>query len=467
MSVGKLGVVWSSTAGQLSVAAPGVACALSATALPDAGVAVNHVAYSTSGHRLAVCVNATVGFRVYNTATWATVSAVSVGAAVTACAWSPDDQYFAVTFATSPYVRVYRTSDWTVVSGTPTLASSPVAIRWSPDGQYLAVGLGGTAPYLRVMRVSDWSFVTLPATSQTFAVDWSPNGQWLAAYGTSTPGLRIYKTADWSLVSGTPTTLFGTACSFAADSSSLLIAVNSGNRLARILTSTWAVATGTPALAATPSWLQHSADGQYVVMAFAVAPYVAIKSAGALADVPTTFTATAAVACVAISPTPVVKALGGHVTTEAGVDAVGYGVRLMGATGATVSTANTASDGTYVLLALSGVRYLRLVQDARAGSYRHLIDQPTPSLGDLPDTEHQLWSNAALGTLTGNVTTSAGVEADEVAIVRWRLKDLVTIVEPEPDGDWTVSVPPGDYGIAYFAAGCQPVIHGPYTVTAP
>jgi hypothetical protein len=68
--------------------------------------------------------------------------------------------------------------------------------------------------------------------------------------------------------------------------------------------------------------------------------------------------------------------------------------------------------------------------------------------------------------LAGNATKASGGAADQVVIRNWTTRGLVSIVTPDSAGDWTISLPPGDYDITYFATDCQPICHGPYTVTA-
>lgn len=66
---------------------------------------------------------------------------------------------------------------------------------------------------------------------------------------------------------------------------------------------------------------------------------------------------------------------------------------------------------------------------------------------------------------SGTVTVSGNGGADIVAIHDASNRQLVTTAIPDEDtGAWTASVPPGDYTISYFAAGCRPVTHGPYPV---
>lgn len=71
------------------------------------------------------------------------------------------------------------------------------------------------------------------------------------------------------------------------------------------------------------------------------------------------------------------------------------------------------------------------------------------------------------GTLSGTVTVSGNGGADQVVIRSASNRQLVALATPdETTGDWSASVPPGDYDISYFAPNCQPICHGPYTVTA-
>ena len=88
----------------------------------------------------------------------------------------------------------------------------------------------------------------------------------------------------------------------------------------------------------------------------------------------------------------------------------------------------------------------------------------------LSDTQIASISTAAVsgvyGAVGGNVTTTAGIAANAVDVWRWSDGRLFARVTPDAEGDWTASVPPGVYGITYLAADCQPVTHGPYTVSA-
>lgn len=69
-----------------------------------------------------------------------------------------------------------------------------------------------------------------------------------------------------------------------------------------------------------------------------------------------------------------------------------------------------------------------------------------------------------LKTLTGNATRNSGAPIDAVRIRGWVDRADVLSVTPDEDGDWSASIPPGQYDITYLADGCAPVCHGPYTV---
>lgn len=73
---------------------------------------------------------------------------------------------------------------------------------------------------------------------------------------------------------------------------------------------------------------------------------------------------------------------------------------------------------------------------------------------------------ATLPSLSGTVIVSGNGGADQVVIRDWSTRKLVATATPNPTtGAWSASVPEGDYDISYFAPDCQPVCHGPYTVT--
>lgn len=71
-----------------------------------------------------------------------------------------------------------------------------------------------------------------------------------------------------------------------------------------------------------------------------------------------------------------------------------------------------------------------------------------------------------LTTITGNVIVSGNGGAQQVIIREAATRLLVATATPNATtGDWSADVPPDDYDITYFAPDCQPVCHGPYTVT--
>ena len=66
--------------------------------------------------------------------------------------------------------------------------------------------------------------------------------------------------------------------------------------------------------------------------------------------------------------------------------------------------------------------------------------------------------------LSGNVTKVGGGAANQVVIRDATTRQLAAIATPVINGDWTADVYSGTYDITYFATGCQPICHGPYTV---
>ena len=72
-----------------------------------------------------------------------------------------------------------------------------------------------------------------------------------------------------------------------------------------------------------------------------------------------------------------------------------------------------------------------------------------------------------LRTIAGNCIVSGNGGAQAVIIREATTRLLVATATPNPiTGAWTADVPLGDYDITYFAPDCQPICHGPYTVTA-
>ncbi|MDQ7990184.1 MAG: LamG-like jellyroll fold domain-containing protein [Candidatus Dactylopiibacterium sp.] len=67
---------------------------------------------------------------------------------------------------------------------------------------------------------------------------------------------------------------------------------------------------------------------------------------------------------------------------------------------------------------------------------------------------------------SGNVTKITGGPADRVIVWNWTTSHVVRVLTPSASGDWSCGLPPGDYGMTYIGTACQPVTHGPYTVTA-
>lgn len=69
-------------------------------------------------------------------------------------------------------------------------------------------------------------------------------------------------------------------------------------------------------------------------------------------------------------------------------------------------------------------------------------------------------------SIGNNVTVSGNGAGDYVAIIDATTKELVRLVELGGVADWSDSIPEGEYYMTYFAEGCQPITHGPHTITA-
>lgn len=128
---------------------------------------------------------------------------------------------------------------------------------------------------------------------------------------------------------------------------------------------------------------------------------------------------------------------------------------------------NFTAGGTYYIggHAGSNTRYLsgRLKDLVVAKGVGHSAPRVTD--GPLTYVRFPDYSTAAISV--GNTVSVAGNgPGDYVAIIDATTKELVRLADPDVDGNWTASVPAGEYYALYFGDGCQPICHGPYTLTA-
>lgn len=65
-----------------------------------------------------------------------------------------------------------------------------------------------------------------------------------------------------------------------------------------------------------------------------------------------------------------------------------------------------------------------------------------------------------------NINTTGGAPVSRVLIIYAASNETYTTAIPDSSGAWSANVPPGDYYVAYVSPGCQPIIHGPYNVSA-
>lgn len=70
----------------------------------------------------------------------------------------------------------------------------------------------------------------------------------------------------------------------------------------------------------------------------------------------------------------------------------------------------------------------------------------------------------AMRTISGNATVGSGGPIALVLVIDAASGETYTTATPAGNGDWSASVLPGDYYVAYVNPGCQPIMHGPYHV---
>ncbi len=75
-------------------------------------------------------------------------------------------------------------------------------------------------------------------------------------------------------------------------------------------------------------------------------------------------------------------------------------------------------------------------------------------------------SISAYGVISGNAVVLDDGAAEKVGVFNSTTGEFLAEATPDEAGDWTASVPVGDVYLTYFSTGCQPITHGPYTVSA-
>lgn len=70
-----------------------------------------------------------------------------------------------------------------------------------------------------------------------------------------------------------------------------------------------------------------------------------------------------------------------------------------------------------------------------------------------------------MATLSGTARVKGGGRAAKVFVWHWRTGVLIDLAVPADNGEWSIEVPPGVYGITVRDVyGVAPEAHGPYEV---
>lgn len=70
-----------------------------------------------------------------------------------------------------------------------------------------------------------------------------------------------------------------------------------------------------------------------------------------------------------------------------------------------------------------------------------------------------------MATLSGNAQVKGKGRASKVFVWHWRTGTLIEALVPDANGDWSLEVPAGEYGVTVRdAPGIAPEAHGPYEV---
>ncbi|NKN34226.1 WD40 repeat domain-containing protein [Marichromatium bheemlicum] len=440
------------------------------------------------------------------------------GGDVNAVAFSPDGKYLAVAHSGAPYLTILDTSDWSVLSDAPAfeLPGRVESCAFSPDGKYFVMGYVGGAPHLQVWDTEAWSRVSISLSLSSYVAEvaFSASGH-LAIAHYAAPYLTLLDTAEWNPVSGLPVLpLYGQGVAFSPDGSYLAVAHYGSPFLTVLQSPNWAAVSGLPALQSTARRCCWSPDGAYLAVVYASSPYLVIVDTAdwsAVSGVPAlpgagyecAWSPDSAYLAIAHNGAPYLTILDAtDWSTLPGVAAGGN----YGRAGAWLPDINRPTrhgilydhDGNPLSLPVQLLRrpawarsqvvnpdpvsgaftvrgfapgdYHLLIPDTRPGAtddrlLRITLDETTGALAPL---KVYMPYAGALATINGNATKAIdGSAADDVIVRAWGSHGHVIDVVPVPSGDWSAEVPPGTYDITYRSAGCQPVCHGPYTITAP
>lgn len=416
------------------------------------------VRMSPDGSMLAISFfNSSFGVVVWRTSDWSVLtSIISSGQTPDEIEFSPDSTRLAIGYQSAPYIRVWSFQAAAFVGSVTTVTARK--IRWHPGGERLAL-VSQSAPYLVVVNTSSMTVETgVPAaTNSTNGISWSASG--LAV--SDNTGVTVYDSATWAVLRTIALSSIKDIA-WRPDGARLAIARDWQNlREYRVADWTFSETSGLSAQVVT---IAYSADGQWVAIYVAYAPCVMFRTSDWLR---VNFPATSAqyYGDIAISPVPLMGNVAGTAQAS-GVGVPGLSAALLRPNGDIASRVTTGSGGAFSLYDFGAVRRVLVIADQRAGSQRDWAESVQLAIAPAPDIVAELWPAGTPQTFgPGNVTTTAGLAADRVAVFLWADKRLVKTITPDAAGDWSADLAPGVYGLTYFAANCQPVTHGPYTVS--
>lgn len=415
---------------------------------PTVPVGVNDLAWSPDGTKLAVGLNRTTSpnIIVYNVSNWSVAANYFVTGTPRSLAFSGDGQWLLYGSTTSPYWGRIATATGAVTTGSVVLSDFGWSCAAHPTAAIGAIGAGGSTGRLRIIDLATGTSTAvtgLPAG--TYTIDdlaWSPDGtKLLAATGTAAAVLII----DPVTAAVTATRSYSTrvrACAWFPDSDRFVFGVENGS-----------YGTVINNVSGSISQVLSIVPGTAACYALAVSPEIDYPAARVRVWLPD---GTERLGAAAVS-------VQSAFSSSVGNNTVANQLSQGGADAAWNDTSGIVfgfTSGAHVLSlrqSIGGVLY-------QGATVAHL-KTGAPWEFDLQLVPNAVPTRQLLAG--GPVTTTGGVAADEVLIHHRGSKLVAGRATPDIAGDWSIEVAPGVYDLTYWADGCGPVIHGPYTVAAP